>query len=66
VKGKIFRHYKGDLYVVVAEARMSEDRDQEVIVYRSLSKGLTWVRPRVMFLETLPDGRRRFEPVTDG
>lgn len=47
----IYRHYKGDLYNALFVARSSEARDEEFVVYQSLEKGLTWVRPLAMFLE---------------
>ncbi len=48
-----YRHYKGNDYEVVGVAKHSET-EEEVVVYRALygEKGL-WVRPLVMFLETV-------------
>ncbi len=40
---QIFRHYKGGEYKVVATA-IQEDTLEQVVVYRSLAKGITWVR----------------------
>ena len=48
-----YRHYKGNVYEVVGVAKHSET-EEEVVVYRALygERGL-WVRPLVMFLETV-------------
>jgi len=48
-----YRHYKGNDYEVVGVAKHSET-EEEVVVYRALygERGL-WVRPLVLFLETV-------------
>lgn len=48
-----YRHYKGKEYEVIGVARHSETLE-ELVVYRPLygDHGL-WVRPRVMFAETV-------------
>ena len=53
-----YRHYKGNDYEVIGEARHSET-EEPFVVYRALygDRGL-WIRPRSMFLETvMVDGR---------
>lgn len=65
----LYRHYKGNLYQVMAIARHSET-EEELVVYQALygERGL-WVRPRAMFFETvLVDGKTvpRFERIGDG
>jgi hypothetical protein len=53
-----YRHYKGNDYEVIGEARHSET-EELFVVYRALygDQGL-WLRPRAMFLETvMVDGR---------
>lgn len=49
----IYRHYKGQRYRVLGTARHSETME-EVVVYQALygDYGL-WVRPAVMFCETV-------------
>ncbi len=48
-----YRHYKGNLYEVIDVARHSET-DEQLVVYRCLSDGNSlWVRPLLMFLETV-------------
>tara|TARA_R110002167_G_scaffold109098_1_gene278188 strand:+ start:619 stop:828 length:210 start_codon:yes stop_codon:yes gene_type:complete len=48
-----YRHYKGNNYTVIGVARHSET-DEELVVYRPEygERGL-WVRPKVMFLESV-------------
>ena len=53
-----YRHYKGNEYEVIGEARHSET-EEPFVVYRALygEQGL-WIRPRAMFLEpVMVDGR---------
>ena len=66
VPGGKYRHYKGNFYCVVDEAKHSETQE-ELVVYRALygDRGL-WVRPKAMFLEDVEiDGKTmpRFEYV---
>ena len=63
-----YRHYKGNEYEVLGEARHSET-EELFVVYRALygEKGM-WIRPSVMFLDTVMiDGRAhpRFRRLTD-
>jgi hypothetical protein len=47
---RIYRHFKGDYYLVEAVAKYSED-ESDVVVYRKLyGDGSLWVRPLEMFL----------------
>lgn len=54
----VWRHYKGGLYVVLAVGRLSEQRDGEVVTYRSCKLGHVWTRPLAMWLEFVdgPEG----------
>ena len=52
IVGKIYKHYKGNLYKIVALARHSET-EEEMIVYESLEKGLLWVRPLSMWNDVI-------------
>ncbi len=68
IKPGVYRHFKGNMYRVVAMARHSETME-EMVVYQALygEMGL-WVRPRSMFLETVErDGKvfQRFEFVQE-
>ena len=55
--GMVYRHYKGNDYVVLAVGRNSENPDEELVVYQGLytdekyGKNPTWIRPEKMFLE---------------
>lgn len=53
-KGKIFRHFKGDLYLVMDFVTHSETQE-ELVLYKALygSYGL-YVRPYEMFVEEVP------------
>ena len=56
-----YRHYKGGEYQVYGVARHSET-DESLVVYRPLyGDGELWVRPLVMFLETV-DMEGRSQP----
>ncbi|MGN0037999.1 MAG: DUF1653 domain-containing protein [Coriobacteriales bacterium] len=62
---RIYRHFKGDLYLVEDVARSSED-DTEYVVYRKLYGDCSlWVRPKEMFLsevdrEKYPQATQRY------
>jgi len=46
----IYKHFKGDHYIVVDVANYSET-EEELVIYRQLyGKGELWARPREMFL----------------
>ena len=53
-----YRHYKGNEYEVIGDARHSET-EEPFVVYRALYGDRSlWIRPRSMFLETvMVDGR---------
>ena len=64
VKG-IYRHYKGNLYLVEEVAKHSETLE-DMVVYRALYGDRTvWVRPLWMFVEEVEgkDQTHRFELV---
>jgi len=47
---RVYKHFKGDYYLVEDVARHSET-DEEMVVYRKLyGDGSLWVRPKDMFL----------------
>ena len=63
-----YRHFKGNEYEVIAIARHSET-EEEMVVYQSLDgDGGIWVRPLVMWHETITrDGKTflRFEKINE-
>lgn len=65
IKKGVYRHYKGNLYEVIAIANHSETLEK-LVVYKALyGEGEIWVRPIEMWDEqvTLNDGSKikRFE-----
>lgn len=68
LKPGVYKHYKGNLYEVIAVARHSET-EEELVVYKALygDRG-TWLRPLAMFCEGVEvDGETlpRFEFIED-
>ena len=63
--GRVYRHFKGDYYLVEAIARNSET-GEDCVVYRKLyGDGGLWVRPLAMFLsevdhENYPDCKQQY------
>ena len=50
--GKIYKHYKGNLYKIIALAKCSETLE-DLIVYKSIKDDKTWVRPKKMWNEII-------------
>lgn len=49
--GHIYRHFKGDKYLVLGIVYHSETKE-EMVLYRQLyGEGRLWARPKAMFLE---------------
>lgn len=69
-KGKIFRHFKGDLYLVLDFVIHSET-GEKLVLYKALYGDCgMFVRPYDMFVEEVPEGkvnptgqRYRFEEI---
>ena len=56
--GKIYKHYKGNVYKIIALGKHSET-EEDMIVYQNVEKGGIWVRPKSMWNEeVLVDGER--------
>lgn len=50
--GAIYKHYKGTKVKVLGEAIHSETMEP-MVVYIHLEDGVTWARPKEMFLENV-------------
>lgn len=58
--GKVYRHYKGNVYEIIALAKHSETLE-DMVVYKSVNDGKTWVRPQKMWNEIVDkNGTLRF------
>lgn len=58
--GGVYRHYKGDFYLIEALARDS-DSLEDMVVYRSLyGDGQLWVRPYAEFMDKIDGQRQRY------
>lgn len=67
--GKIYRHFRGDYYVVVGEAGHTETGERMIIYHPLRSPDILFARPKEMFFEKVPqhcypeDQELRFVPV---
>lgn len=60
IVGKTYKHYKGNLYRVMALGKNSENLE-EMVVYKSLANNHVWIRPRHMWNDVVDDkGTLRF------
>ena len=56
-KGKIFRHFKGDYYLVMDFVTHSET-NEKLVLYKALYGDCElYVRPYEMFVEEVPEGK---------
>lgn len=65
VNGRIYKHYKGGEYEIVATGFI-EDSEAPCVVYRSLEKNIVWVRAAKNFLENIEHNgkvRPRFKSI---
>lgn len=63
--GGKYRHFKGHVYQVLCVAKNSEDLS-EMVIYKNVTSGETWARPKDMFLDTVQlEGKEipRFSPI---
>lgn len=47
---RIYKHFKGDYYLVVDVAKHSETKEQYVVYRKLYDDGSLWIRPLDMFL----------------
>ena len=58
--GKTYRHYKGNLYKIIALGKHSETLE-DMIIYQAVRDGKVWVRPAKMWNEVVDNnGTLRF------
>ena len=58
--GEIYKHYKGNIYKIIALAKHSETCE-EMIVYQNVDFLDIWVRPKYMWDEVVDSvGTKRF------
>lgn len=50
--GKLYRHYKGNVYQVLAVGLHTETLE-ELVVYKAISGDQVWIRPLKMWIETV-------------
>lgn len=55
--GKIYKHFKGNRYEVIAIAKHSENLS-DLVIYKSLSDGKIWARPVEMWNEMVDKERK--------
>ena len=58
--GKTYKHYKGNIYRIIALAKHSETTE-DMVVYQNIEKGDIWVRPKSMWNEIVKDDTLRFQ-----
>lgn len=63
--GDIVRHYKGNKYIIIAEA-MHTETNEPLIIYKNLKNNKVWARPKVMFNDYINDNTRRFALIKRG
>ena len=59
--GRVYRHFKGDFYLVEAVANDSETGEPFVVYRKLYGDGSLWVRPKAMFLS--PVDREKYPEV---
>ena len=58
--GKTYKHYKGNIYKIIAIAKHSET-EEEMVIYQSVKNGDVWARPKKMWNEIVNEnGQLRF------
>lgn len=64
--GDIVKHYKGNMYVIIAEATHTET-NEPLIVYKNLkNNSKIWARPKEMFNDYIDNNTRRFNLIKRG
>lgn len=50
--GELYKHYKGNVYKIIALAKHSES-GEDMVVYQNIEKGDIWTRPKYMWNEII-------------
>ena len=59
--GKLYKHYKGNIYKILCIAKHSETCE-DMVVYQSVKNNDVWTRPLYMWNENIPNlNVKRFE-----
>lgn len=56
-KGRVYKHFKGDSYLVIDIAIHSETQEEYVIYRQLYSEGKLYIRPKDMFLSEVDHGK---------
>ncbi len=61
--GQVWKHYKGDYYVIVGTALNATNGEEPklVVIYRNITDTKMYVRDHLQFMDRLPDSQNRFE-----
>lgn len=51
IKGKVYEHYKGGLYLLRGIAILESDASTNMAIYESMETGVVWTRPVDEFVE---------------
>jgi len=65
VIGGTYKHFKGNIYKVIALGKHSETCE-DMVIYQSLAQGGIWCRPAKMWNEKINDSTTRFTLIDDG
>ena len=57
---KIYKHYKGDIYQLIADNVLHTETNEFLTIYRRISDNAIFARPTPMFHGFLEDGTKRF------
>lgn len=62
---RVYRHFKGDYYLVEDVAHCSEDGEEYVIYRKLYGDGALWIRPKTMFLgeverDKYPEAKQKY------
>ena len=66
--GEIYRHYKGNIYIVIGIGTHTETNDKMVVYSPINDRNIVWIRPYSMWSETIDKNKeiKRFELVNNG